>query len=287
MKRCIVPFLSICLMLVILSLGKVFFFQQVNAESDTSQKLGDAELKKQKILVLIIASDDQPVYLELQKIWRSYMHLDKEHVEAYFLKANPDLASTSEISGDIIWAKTPLGLYPGIIQTTLLSMETMLPRLKEFDYVVRTNLSSFYVFSRLFTFLDTLPKTKCYSAHIDGDPRFFVTTWGCGAGIILSPDLVEMLVSNKPALLNSNYINLANDDLIIAEFFRNRQIKLLSAPRTDILIKEIWEQRKDMIPSDAFHFRVKNPHVDLRLTDDIYVHKELLKMFYPQAAKLE
>ena len=36
-----------------------------------------------KVLVLIIASDNQPVYLELQKLWRSYMHQDRKHIEAY------------------------------------------------------------------------------------------------------------------------------------------------------------------------------------------------------------
>lgn len=41
-----------------------------------------------KLLVLIISSDNRPIYLEFEKLWRSYMHLNPEHVEAYFLKAS-------------------------------------------------------------------------------------------------------------------------------------------------------------------------------------------------------
>lgn len=268
----------LCLSLAIFL--SLIMFQHVIAESEI---LKQTPPKPLKVLVLVIASDDMPVYLELQKIWRAWMHLDKEHVEAYFLKSNPKLAAECEISGDVIWSRVPHGLAPGIVQKTLLSLELLQDRLKEFDYVVRTNLSSFYVVPRLLAYLETLPKTGCFSAHIDGDPRFFVTTWACGAGIILSRDTAEMLVRDKLVMWNSPYVARANDDLIISAYFRDKKIKLLSAPREDILIKEIWEQRKDAIPASAFHFRVKNPHGDLRLTDDVYVHRQLLEMFYPEA----
>lgn len=236
-----------------------------------------------KILVLIVASDEVPVYLELQKIWRAYMHLDPEHVEAYFIKANPDLATSCEVEGDIIWAKVPHGLNPGMTMKTLLAMELMLPRLKEFDYVVRTNLSSFFVFPKLFNFLDTLPKYGCYCAHIDGDPRYFITTWGCGAGIIFSPDIVELLSSEKETILSDPNVQYFNDDLVIYAFLQSMKIKLIPAMRHDILTKDIWDHYKEWIPENAFHFRVKNPHADLRITEDIYIHRELLKMFYPPA----
>ena len=39
-----------------------------------------------KVLVLIITSDNLPVYPKLQKVWKSYMHSDPEHIEAYFIR---------------------------------------------------------------------------------------------------------------------------------------------------------------------------------------------------------
>lgn len=59
-----------------------------------------------KILVLIIASDNSLVYQELQKIWKSYMHLDREHIEAYFIKGAAELETAYQIVDDTIWSKT-------------------------------------------------------------------------------------------------------------------------------------------------------------------------------------
>ncbi|MCX6988703.1 MAG: hypothetical protein NTZ52_04285 [Chlamydiae bacterium] len=122
----------------------------------------DLNHRNPKVLVLIIASDNFPgvdlvfPYPELKKIWRSYMHTNP-NIEAYFIQGDPNLSSPYEIQGDVIWSKTEENLRPGILNKTLLSIECMLPRINEFDYVLRTNLSSFYVFPRLLHFLQTLP----------------------------------------------------------------------------------------------------------------------------------
>ncbi len=56
-----------------------------------------------KTLLIIIASDNVPVYQYFQQSWRSYMHSDPEHIEAYFLKGDPDLPVPVLIDKDIIW----------------------------------------------------------------------------------------------------------------------------------------------------------------------------------------
>jgi hypothetical protein len=76
-------------------------------------------------------------------------------------------------------------------------MEAMLPQLDEFDYIIRTNLSSFYVFSRLFKFLTTLPTEKCYCGVQGQEDNW---TFASGSGFILSPDLVKLLVQHKNQL---------------------------------------------------------------------------------------
>ena len=94
----------------------------LNTPIECSQPL--KKFKKDiKILVLIIASDEYPVYVELQKIWRSYMHYNPKQVEAYFMKADPDLGTMSIIQDDVIWSKTSETLAPGIINKTILSIE--------------------------------------------------------------------------------------------------------------------------------------------------------------------
>lgn len=232
-----------------------------------------ASSPEQKILLLIIASDDLPVYKELQGIWRTYMHLDPEHIEAYFIKADPQLPVPCEIREDVIWTQSVENLIPGILNKTLLSFEHFLPRIGEFSYVVRTNLSSFYSFSRLLTYLKGFPETQCYAAFqgiYEGFP------FGAGAGIILSADLVEMLVERKQQLWNHFYI----DDVAIGYFFYKEHVALMHVPRMDFLSLLDWQTNGDKIPSKMFHFRVKNDNPELRLTDDLTIHRELLKIFY-------
>jgi len=101
-----------------------------------------------------------------------------------------------------------------------------LPRIREFDYVLRTNLSSFFVFPRLFEFLKTLPKQRCYCGSGEG--------FGSGCGFLLSPDLVKMLVLHKNELWNQS----SNDDVSIGHFLQKKGVALLPAPRRDLLTLE-------------------------------------------------
>lgn len=87
------------------------------------------------------------------------MHNYKDNIEAYFIRGNPDLEKT-ELVEDTIWSKTEESLRPGIINKTLLSLEYLQDRINSFDYVLRTNLSSFYIFDRLLKILETKPKEK-------------------------------------------------------------------------------------------------------------------------------
>jgi hypothetical protein len=239
-----------------------------------------------KLLVLIIASDNPPVYLELEKIWRSYMHLDPEHVEAYFIRGNPELETTSMIDGDTIWSKTDEGWSPetaGIINKTVLSLEELLPRLDEFDYVLRTNLSSFFIFPRLLNALENLPRTRLYygspleSRSITG-PKIKPDSQAQGSGIIMSTDVAKMLIDDRVSLINHRELP---DDILIYYSIERQGIPLICYKRMDFLCRKDWNQASNQIPKDVFHIRVKTP-AKRRLKDDIFIHKNLLEMFYPQ-----
>lgn len=228
-----------------------------------------------KVLVLIIASDQLPVYTELYKIWHSYMHYDPRHVEAYFIRGDPELPTWYEIKGDVIWSKTTEGWVPqsaGILNKTILSLEAMMPRMHEFDYILRTNLSSFYIFPRLLDFLKKLPKKRCYC----GSDATGGGTIASGCGFIITPDVAELIVKNKRKLLN---LATAEDDLILGGFIRGQRISLIQHPRMSFYTLADWHATKDKIPATMFHFRIK--HADaLRLENEIYIQSELVKMFY-------
>lgn len=250
-----------------------FIFLMVNL-----QTAYPTEEKGIKLLVLITASDDLPVYEEHQKIWRSYMHLDPLHVQAFFMKADPNLSSNCKIQGDTIWCRTVDALFPGVINKTISSIEFFSLRGDEFDYVLRTNLSSFYYFPALMEFLEILPQKKCYCARRipSGRDEKGEIFFGSGAGIILSKDLAQMLVEAKSEILASNL----HDDLAIGSFFHKNNIRLLPAQYIETPSLSSWLEIKENIPEWIFHFRCRNLNPDLRISDEIYILDELLHRFY-------
>lgn len=235
-----------------------------------------------KLLVLIIASDDYPVYSELQNIWRSYMHNYPKQIESYFIKADPNVQSPYVLDRNTLWLQGNETIKPGIINKTIMSFEFFLPRIMtEFDYVLRTNLSSFYVFPRLLDTLKTCPKKKFYFGSACGtkvtEPRQKIIAVGSGSGFILSPDLVAVLVKHKNELINNETLH---DDEIIGLFFNAHAIPLQRHARADFYNLQEWLCNKAKIANYVFQYRVKGPTWDIRLHDDVYMHKELLKQYY-------
>lgn len=258
--------------------------------TDLVSEIINSKKKEPKVLVLIIASSGTQAYLELQKVWESYMHTDPEHFEVYFIRGNPELASSSEIKENSLFVMSEESFVPGILKKTVLSMEAMLPRLHEFDYVLRTNLSSFYVFPRLLNFLKTLPPHRCYCGvqlHTPTPhPQLGMINYISGAGIILSTDLVEMLVHGKEEVFKTSHL-LADDELL-GLFFQRRGVFTLPAARTDFPTREVWDKTKDQIAENAFHFRAKNNYnirtAEESFADEIFIDLELLKKFYPASS---
>lgn len=231
--------------------------------------------KNIKLLVLVIASDQFPIYQELQKKWRSYMHYNPQQVKVYFLKGNPTLENMIEFNDDVIWAKANEGWSPysaGIINKTILSLEALLPVIDNFDYILRTNLSSFYIFPRLLDFLGTLPQTRCYCGPSIWAGSFVAS----GCGFIISPDVARFLVNNKHEFLDHT---TPEDDVLIGNFLQRNGIQHIDQNRTDITAINLWNEIKEKIPSTAFHFRLKNPD-NVRLTDELYIQSQLIEKFY-------
>lgn len=243
---------------------------------------------QKKVLILIIASDNHPAFGELHTVWRSYMRAYPDNIDAYFIKANPSLAQVHELVGDTIYSKCEESYKPGILKKTVLSMEYMLQKDNKYDYILRTNLSSFYVFPRLLAYIQTLPEKNCYAAHpllpsYDIPAEFSQLVFGWGTGFILSRDVAEEMVKNKEELfLRASEIP---DDVLIGHFCAQKNIPLIRSVCHCYPTYDAWCKGKDMIGEDAFHFRAKG-HNDNRRPEDIYTEElmtlhELVKKFYP------
>ena len=208
------------------------------------------------------------------------MHLDPAHFECYFLRATPELSSEVSIEGDVIWSRGEESYVPGLLNKTLRALEIMEPRLDEFDYVLRTNLSSFYVFPRLLHFLQDAPAERFYSGihHGEGAPMC-EAGWVCGAGILMSTDLARTLIAHKVELFDLEPCRQHLDDVVIGALFAANDIPIQPGHYREIHSMKRWNQVIKKNPKGVFHFRIKNPD-DVRSTADLFMQRELLKKFY-------
>ncbi len=123
-----------------------------------------------------------------------------------------------------------------IIYKTMAAFEYFLPRIqREFDFVIRSNLSSFYVFPRLLSYLETLPRSKCYSGGFT-TPGIQIAS---GSGMILSPDVIEILCQSRGSLMMNNH---RGDDENIWRVLAPKGIRVKLHDRLDILSMEQWNQ---------------------------------------------
>lgn len=242
-----------------------------------------------KTLILIIATDTVPAYKQLQTIWESYMNSDPEHFEAYFIRANPDLPTSYEIRKNNIFFKTEESYAPGIINKTMGCLEALLPRLDEFDYVIRTNLSSFFPFSNLLNYLSSLPRENCYCgiATCTGEillPGLDIQSipFVSGAGIIFSRDVVKSLINDHRKY--QQYKALLPDDVFIGLVCQKNHIPIWGAQRWDYPTYRAWLLFNDQIEDYAYHFRAKgnfNARTDQDpFVDEILTLKALLQRYY-------
>lgn len=231
-----------------------------------------------KLLVLIVDSDDCDVYVKLRHVWSLYMHSDPEHVEAYFIRGDPNLPVPYLIKGDTLYLQTENSAQPGIILKTVMALEALSPRIgTEFDFVLRTNLSSFYIFDRLLKYLKKLPTTRCYSGSILGPSSV------SGCGFIISPDVAQIMVEGKEFLAEAPF----SDDIAMGELMDAKGILPIFHIRQDYHVLERDWKASDEIRPDIFQVRVKNDVYALRHTEDMIIYKWLLEKYYHINLNLE
>lgn len=140
---------------------------------------------KYKVLVLAIASKSE-VYNYFTKIWKAYMN-SRPWIKSYLIFGN---SSEIRITEDELHLPVQESYIPGILHKTLWGMKWALENF-EFDYLLRTNLSSFWILDRIPPYLDRLPDNNIGLSHhmpplVHGDLGIFN-----GSGMFFSRDVVE------------------------------------------------------------------------------------------------
>jgi len=195
-----------------------------------------------KVLMLIISSDTEPVYKEHRKVWLSYMNSNPS-IHAYFIQYG-DIQQ--KLENNTLWL-TGKESFKAIITKTIDSFDFFLKE-NDYDFIVRTNMSSFWNFEALMKFLNELPKEKLYSGFI-GNHRGI--KFASGSGFIMSSDIAKLLIDNRNIAERVGIM----DDVDIGYTMNKLGIPIYPGRKTDLDSKEMFLNHK--YDPNAYHYRLK------------------------------
>ena len=186
-----------------------------------------------KILNLIIASIDEPYYVLLMTQWGRYMNAHPD-VMSYFIRFDKEACGEHDYVTDALtntlFLKGKDGYIPEIYDKTSLAMKILLslPAYAGVDYVVRTNLSSFWIWDNLISDLAEKPRHGLISAVIgDANGR---TPFPSGCGMVMSRDVAHLWANNF------DYPNKRHtfDDVAFGRLLAEERVPIVPAGRFDI-----------------------------------------------------
>jgi len=213
-----------------------------------------------RLIILIIASRT-PHYDEFKKCWDVYASKFPE-VKCFFLYSDPSIKADVIVDKDTITHKYEEWYEPGILFKTIAGME-MCSQLFHYDYLLRTNLSSFIHIPRILEFLKTQPTSNYIAAKTNIYREGVVCL--SGAGFILSRDVVQSFLRVITENRITNDVIQLPDDVAISKILED-YVKIEKF--TEILRYDCEEVTlPESIPNHIFHIRNK--------TEWKYHHREI------------
>jgi len=211
-----------------------------------------------KKLIISIPSIKSEEYISLEnackQTWLNHNHKDIEHL--FYFGSNEDKFKNNELyvkcNNQISKTESNkfVGQHPIIIEKTIKMFEFALKNYN-FEFIFRTNLSSYLDLNFLLEYIDKIESRNCYMGYIGYHEQI---VFASGAGILLSRDMVDLLV-NKQNMIDQNLI----DDVAFAKLFYDLKINPKPLPRFTFPMhtnqdNQFFSQIKQ---SKHFHFRVK------------------------------
>jgi len=225
------------------------------------------------IIFLIIASRSN-IYDKLIEIyWKPFIKYLKEKnykIKIFFMFGNDVILNDLELSNeDIIVTNTPENLIPGILIKTVNSFKHIEENY-EYKYILRTNLSSFFIVDNLIKLTKNLPNEDVYAGVIGNYNNIL---FGSGAGFWLSRDNILFILNNK------ENINLRlPDDVAIGDLMRDKKRTILN--RYDLDKNINYDNKNELlntiISNNYYHIRIKNPNERFIDLDYFKIFTEIL-----------
>lgn len=166
-------------------------------------------------------NEEQKTWVDLEDACRQRIRKIKSIYSSqfmfYLLKSNPQLDKTVIDEEDgVIYCPGHESKTPGIFNKTIEAFRVA----PKADYYIRTNLSSFYIFSTLQETLPSLPTTNLYGGVC-------TDTFVSGCGFILTPDVMQTIVDN----VQHCEPHLHSDDVALGQIVMHCGIPFTPIPR--------------------------------------------------------
>lgn len=214
-----------------------------------------------KVLVLIIANDKHP-YIMFEYLWRKYMNIDITF-ECYFIKADNTI-NKNYIEDQTVYIKCEEN-FDNIFYKTVEAFKMF--NIQSYNYIFRTNLSSFIVFHKYKKWLETLPKEKVYNGSIRWHTRY---PYASGCGFTCTPDVIQLF-------MQSNQKNYVVDDITFGKISLENSIKVSTAPLNEIYIDTFQQELEQFNQYEcAFHFRLRS----CDRNNDLSIYLKLMNIYY-------
>ena len=214
-----------------------------------------------KLITLIISSHDIPQYNDMRELGRLY-HQKMTNMFNYtyfFVEMREDISSDIEERGDFIYVKGKEHFY-GMFDKIMKAIQYIHSKY-EYDYILRTNLSSFWNIPNVFSLANT------FSPSYAGGIVIF-NSFISGTGILLSKDTAYRL-----STFNNDYCT--NDDVLIGKYLT----QITNVTQWDNNCMHYMTDGSIILPKDIsniIYFRIKNTNRNI----DIDIFKQLLKKIY-------
>lgn len=183
-----------------------------------------------KILNLVLYSDNEQHYVDMYNILSNYYKIF-DNVKTYFYKFNNTIENDIELIDDVLNFKGTEEYIPGILDKTLKVFKYVEKEFEDYDYIIRTNISTIVDFKLLSIELEKTPVIyygtthliylQWYTPDINDVNKYFNTIYASGTNIILSKKGYKLLIDNIDFL---DYTVI--DDVSIGVFFKKMNIDL-------------------------------------------------------------
>jgi len=193
-----------------------------------------------KVLVLVISSSDKPCYEGHRAVWRERWN-SHPSFHCKFLEMRGIAEGPPGEHGDTFFVEGEESMQPGVFRKTLAALAHYLD-LGGYDFILRTNLSSLWIFDRFLPVVQSMPRCGVYAGVISS-----VRPYVSGGGILFSPDVARLVVNNE-------HLNTTNvvDDVDIGAILQALGVKPTWFPQH-------WHlSADDPIDPVHFHYYVKS-----------------------------